>query len=74
MKIDKKTIDSILKLNDDQLWSIIQILLKRSGYENLKEIKRPDDMSIIRKTLSNMSDSDITRAMELLKKGNHNGK
>ncbi|MBQ3590034.1 MAG: hypothetical protein II980_06265 [Clostridia bacterium] len=74
MKIDKKTIDAILKLNDDQLWSVIQILLTRSGYDNLKGIKRPADMSVIRKTLSNLSDSDIERAMELLKKGKANGK
>ena len=74
MKIDKKTIDSILKLNDDQLWAVIQMLLKRSGYDNLKDLKRPEDMSIIRKTLANLSDSDIERAMDLLKKGKNNGK
>ncbi len=74
MKIDKKTIDNILKLNDDQLWGVIQILLTRSGYDNLKGIQRPKDMSVIRKTLSNLSESDIERAMELLKKGKNNGK
>ena len=74
MKIDKKTIDNILKLDDDQLWSVIQILLKRSGYDNLKGIQRPKDMSAIRKALSNLSESDIERAMELLKRGNNNGK
>lgn len=74
MKIDKKTIDNILKLDDDQLWSVIQILLKRSGYDNLKGIQRPKDMSAIRKALSNLSESDIERAMELLKRGKNNGK
>ena len=74
MKIDKKTIDSILKLNDDQLWAVIQMLLTRSGYDNLKGIKRPEDMSVIRKTLANLNDTDIERAMELLKKGKSNGK
>lgn len=74
MKIDKKTIDSILKLNDDQLWSVIKMMLTRSGYDNLKDLKRPADMTALRQTLASMSDSDIERAMDLLKKGKVNGK
>ena len=73
MKIDKKTIDSILKLNDDQLWNVISIMISKSGNKDLKEIKRPSDMTALRKMLSSMSDSDIEKAMALLKKEKTNG-
>ena len=74
MKIDKKTIDALLKLNDDQLWNVIQMLLFKSGNEDLKAIKRPDDMSQIRTALATMSEKDLEKAMELLKKGSKDGK
>jgi len=74
MKIDKKTIDNLLKLNDDQLWGVIKIMLSRSGYENLKSVERPKDMNALRSTLSSLNEDDISRAMELLKKGKNNGK
>lgn len=74
MKIDKKTIDNLLKLNDDQLWGVMKFMLSRSGYDNLKGIERPKDMSALRSTLSSMNEQDLSRAMELLKKGKGNGK
>ncbi|MBO5356668.1 MAG: hypothetical protein J6A95_02775 [Clostridia bacterium] len=69
MKIDKKTIDKILKLNDDGLWSVIQMIIAKSGVSSLKSIERPKDMSKIRDTLSKLTDEDIERAMQILKKG-----
>ncbi len=69
MKIDKKTIDKVLKLNDDGLWSVIQMIIAKSGVSSLKNIERPKDMSKIRDTLSKLTDEDIERAMLLLKKG-----
>jgi butyrate kinase len=33
MKIDKGTIDRVLKMDDEQLWKTIQYVAKRSGYE-----------------------------------------
>ncbi|MBO5440659.1 MAG: hypothetical protein J6A53_08400 [Clostridia bacterium] len=69
MKIDKKTIDKVLKLNDDGLWSVIQMIIAKSGVSSLKSIERPKDMSKIRDTLSKLTDEDIERAMQILKKG-----
>lgn len=69
MKIDKKTIDKVLKLNDDGLWTVIQMIISKSGVKGLKEIERPKDMSKIRDTLSKLTDEDIERAMAILKKG-----
>lgn len=70
MKIDKSTIDKILKLNDDGLWSVIQMIISKSGVSGLKDIKRPKDMTKIRQTLSKLTDEDISRAIALLKRGN----
>ena len=69
MKIDKKTIDKILKLNDDGLWSVIQLIIARSGISGLKGMEKPRDMSKIRDTLGKLTDEDIERAIQLLKKG-----
>lgn len=72
MKIDKKTIDTLLNLNDDQLWSVFKMFLSKSGYDSMKKLERPKDMSVLRDTLAKLSDSDIERAIELLK-GKSNG-
>lgn len=69
MKIDKKTIDNILKLNDDQLWNVIKIIISKSGINSVKGIERPKDMTKIRETLSRLEDEDIERALRLFKKG-----
>ena len=68
MKIDKKTINMILKLNDDALWSIIQKVIAKTGLSSLKNMEKPKDMSKIRETLSNLTDEDIEKATNLLKK------
>ena len=70
MKIDKKAVDKILKLNDDGLWSVIQMIITKSGVSSLKGIERPKDMTKIRSTLSKLTDEDIERAIQILKKGN----
>lgn len=73
MKIDKKMLDKVLMLNDDQLWKAMQLVAAKSGLNTAKEIKRPQDMSKIRNTLSQINDEDILRIAELLKKGKNNG-
>ena len=73
MKIDKKMIDMVLKLNDDQLWKTIQMIGAKSGFKDIKDMQKPKDMTNIRSTLSKISDEDIERVTELLKKGKGNG-
>lgn len=73
MKIDKKILDKVLTLNDDQLWKAIQLVATKSGLNTAKKLERPKDMSKIRATLSGINDDDITRISELLKKGKSNG-
>lgn len=69
MKIDEKTINMILKFNDDRLWQTLQYAASKSGTDALKNMKRPSDMSKIRSALSSITNEDIVRAMEILKGG-----
>ncbi|MBP3494869.1 MAG: hypothetical protein J6K52_01545 [Clostridia bacterium] len=72
MKIDKKTIDMVLKMNDDQLWKTIQLVAKKSGVESFSNMQRPSDMTKIRSTLASLSDEQIQNALEMMKKGKGN--
>ena len=67
MKIDEKTINTVLKMSDDRLWQTIQFALSRSGSDMLKGIKRPEDMSKIRNALSSLTNQDLERVTEILK-------
>ena len=73
MKIDKKTLNMVLKLNDDQLWKTIQMIGAKSGFSKIKDMEKPKDMSQIRDTLSALTDEDISRVTELFKRGKNNG-
>ena len=69
MKIDKGTINMLLKMNDDRLWSTLKFALSRSGNDIFKDMQRPADMSKLRSVLGGLTDEDISRACELLEKG-----
>ena len=70
MKIDKKTINLLLKLNDDQLWSAIMHVAKKSGKSSFSQIERPKDMSKIRSLLSSLTDEQIDQALKMFKGDN----
>lgn len=74
MKIDKSTIDKVLKMNDDQLWKTILYVAKKSGQESFVGLEKPSDMTKIRQALSMLSDEDIEKAVSMMKKGGKNGK
>lgn len=73
MKIDKSTIDRVLKMNDDQLWKTVQYVAKRSGKTELLEMERPSDMTKIRNALALLSENDIQKAINMMKDGKKNG-
>ena len=72
MKIDKNTIDRVLKMDDDQLWKTIQYVAKRSGQKELCNMERPSDMTKIRNTLAMLSEDDIQKTINMMKKGKSN--
>lgn len=69
MKIDKNTINMLLKMSDDRLWSTLKFALARSGNDMIKDVKQPEDMSKLRAVLSELTNQDIERVSEILKKG-----
>lgn len=73
MKIDKGTVDKVLKMDDDQLWKVISYVAKKSGASGFEELSRPNDMTKIRATLASLTDEDIQNAMNKMKRGKNNG-
>ncbi|MBQ9121751.1 MAG: hypothetical protein IJY12_05275 [Clostridia bacterium] len=66
MKIDKKTIDLLLSLDDDRLWQTIGAVASASGVKGIASMPRPKDLSRLRAILSSMTEADLTRALELI--------
>lgn len=73
MKIDKATVDRLLRQSDDQLWRTVQMIATQGGV-NLSGVKRPADLSKLRSALSTMTDGDIKRATEIIESYKRNGK
>ena len=73
MKIDKSTVERLLRQDDDQLWRTVQMIASSSGL-NLQGVKRPSDLSRLRGALSTMTDGDIRRAAEIIESYKKNGR
>lgn len=69
MKIDKKTIESILQMNDEQLWKVIQHVASKSGNSSLFGLEKPNDMTKIRQTLSSLTEEQINNALNKFNDG-----
>ena len=75
MKLDKNTIQLITKMPDDHLWKIICALGVSSGIDLSHVNVGKKELEKVRLALSQMTDSDINRAMEIIsncKKGEGN--
>ena len=66
MKIDKKTVDLLLSLDDDRLWQTIGAVAAASGVKGIAAMERPRDLSKLRAVLSTLTESDIARALALI--------
>lgn len=66
MKIDKRTVDKIAGMPDDRLWKMILSLGASKGID-LSSIKvSSTELDKIRTAMTQMTDEDIVRAMEIL--------
>ena len=66
MRIDKKTVDTIAGMPDDRLWKMILSLGASKGID-LSSIKISSvEMDKIRTAMTQMTDEDIVRAMEII--------
>mgnify|MGYP000844160924 CR=1 FL=1 len=73
MKIDKNAINKLLKQSDDQLWRTLQMIASLNGID-MSKVSRPANMSKLRSILSNLTDNDIGRAIEILESYRKSGK
>lgn len=62
MKLDKKTIDGLMKLSDDKLLSVLKLMLAGKGN------REPDARTVagIRNVMSRVTEADVERAVELI--------
>lgn len=73
MRIDKATVDKLLKQSDDQLWRTVQMIATAGGL-NLSGVARPKDLSKLRSALAGLTDGDIKRATEIIESYKRNGR
>ena len=64
MQLDKKSLDRLLKLNDDQLRGVLGKLLTEYGDVSRVPLAQMD-MTALRAVLSAATDEDITRFMQM---------
>lgn len=66
MQLDKKSLDRLLSLNDDQLRMVLRGLLKEYGVDPATVPLEQFDMGKLRGALSTATDEDIQRFMTML--------
>jgi hypothetical protein len=67
MLLDKKTLDMLLSLDDDKLALVIKKIAADAGIPPQSLSIGKSEISGIRSALSMATDSDISRALELIK-------
>jgi hypothetical protein len=74
MQLDKKSLDRLLKLNDDQLRGVLGKLLVEYGVDVSRVPLQQMDMTALRAVLSAATDEDITRFLQMLGGGASGGR
>ena len=69
MQLDKKSLERLLALSDDQLRAVLRGLLKEYGVDPSTVPLEQFDMSKLRVALSGATDEDIKRFMTMLSGG-----
>ncbi len=67
MQLDRKTLERMLSLNDEQLKGIIRSLAENSGLDLSEFNISPNDIKSIRNALSGATDEDLRRAAEQMR-------
>lgn len=66
MKIDKNTIDRICALPDDKLWGTVRLFASSAGVTVPHRPSSAHEVARLRRTLSSLTEADISRAGELI--------
>lgn len=73
MKIDKKTIDMLSAMPDENLWKVICALGSASGIDLSKMSVSKGDMARLRDALGQMTEADVGKAAELIRSFKQSG-
>jgi len=65
MKIDRKKVDMLCSMNDERMWSTIKFFASANGIDLSKKRVTPRDIGNMRRMLSSLTDSDLSRIGEL---------
>lgn len=74
MQLDQKSLDRLLKLNDDQLRGVLGKLLAEYGVDVSRVPLKQMDMTALRAVLSAATDEDISRFVQMLGGGASGGR
>lgn len=74
MQLDQKSLDRLLKLNDDQLRGVLGKLLAEYGVDVSRVPLQQMDMTALRAVLSAATDEDIARFVQMLGGGASGGR
>lgn len=67
MQLDKKSLDRLLRLNDDQLRAVLAKLLTEYGVDVSRVPLAGMDMSALRRLLESATDEDIDRFLQMFR-------
>ncbi len=73
MQLDKKSLDRLLKLNDDQLRGVLGKLLAEYGVDVSRLPLAQMDMTALRGVLAAATEEDISRFAQMLGGSPHGG-
>ncbi len=74
MQLDKKSLDRLLRLNDDALRGVLRHLLEEYGVDADRIPLETLDMSALRTLLSSATDEELSRFLQMFSAGGTAGK
>ena len=66
MKLDRNTVRSLSEMSDDRLWRTMRMLVSSLGMELPERMRGRLHYEAIRRTLSEITDSDVARLNEIM--------
>jgi hypothetical protein len=74
MQLDRKSLDRLLRLNDEQLRGVLGKLLAEYGVDVSRVPLQQMDMTALRAVLSSATDEDISRFLQMMGGASGGGK
>ncbi len=65
MKLDKKQLDHLASLPDDQLWRTLRMLTPYLGVELTEKARQPEKLARLRAAMRSMTEADVERLSEI---------